>query len=143
MATVQLMALAAIGAVTALAAGEVSAQCCPSGGTVPGAKATTGMGEASPSAKNVSSDPAWGVYQFTRDGIDYVQVNDVYGAVRAAVGRAGDVSWVMPMGVDADRVTITQSAEIGSVIYSSDDFIVRVVKGSDKPSWIVVPRRRN
>ena len=137
------MVLGVIGAAATLISGGALAQCCPSGGTSPATKATTGLGEANPPARNLSADPAWRVYHFERDGINYVQVNDVYGKVHAAVGRVGDVAWVMPMGADADRVVVSPASDVGSVVYSSDDFIVRLVRGSDKPSWIVVPRRKN
>ncbi|QSQ35950.1 hypothetical protein ISN31_03365 [Xanthomonas translucens pv. translucens] len=125
-----------------LVSGDANAQCCPSGGTVPKAKATTGLGEASPAATDLSADPAWKIYQFERDGISYLQINDVDGRVRSAVGRVGDTAWAMPMGTDADRVSIASSSVLGTVVYSSDDFVVRVVKGAKKLSWIVVPLRK-
>ncbi|MCW0398749.1 hypothetical protein NG829_08365 [Xanthomonas sacchari] len=123
-------------------AAEAGAQCCPSGGTAPPLKAKTGLGEAAPAAANLSADPAWKIYQFERDGVSYLQINDIDGRVRAAVGRVGDTAWVMPVGVDADRVTVSTSSMGGAVAYNSDDFVVRVVSGTDKLSWIVVPLRK-
>lgn len=123
-------------------AGQAAAQCCPSGGTNPAPKATTGLGEASPAATDLSVDPAWKVYQFERDGITYLQVNDFERRVRSAVGRVGDTVWVMPVGVDADRVSIATGSTIGAVVYNSEDFVVRVVKGTDNISWIIVPLRK-
>ncbi len=55
------------------------AQCgCPSGGG-DAPKATSGLGEAMPDAIDLSSDPTWQVYEFERDGVRYVQVNDLSG----------------------------------------------------------------
>jgi hypothetical protein len=67
-------------------------------------KLETGLGEAFPQAPDLAPDRAWQVYEFERDGIRYVQINDAYGRVRAAVGRIDDTFWVMPIGKDADRV---------------------------------------
>lgn len=126
-------------------AANAAAQCCPSGGSgVPqGKTASTGLGEAAPAAANLSVDPAWSVYQFQRDGITYLQINDARGNVRAAVGRIGDTAWVMPMGRDVDAVTIASSATAGAVVYSSADFVVRVVSGANGVSWMIVPLRTN
>ncbi|MCI2243822.1 hypothetical protein L3067_04265 [Xanthomonas sp. PPL568] len=115
--------------------------CCPSGGSgspgsVPAAK---GLGESAPQAANLSADPEWGVYEFARDGINYLQINDSRGAVRAAVGRIDATAWVMPMGSDVDRVTVAASSSAGTVVYTSDRFVVRALKGSDGVSWIIVP----
>jgi len=125
--------------------GSAAAQCCPSGGsgTPTGRAATTGLGEASPPTANLSTSSAWGVYQFERDGLTYLQINDAQGKVRAAVGSAGTMVWVMPMGTDADRVSIAATSAVGSIVYSSDDFTVRVLEGTSGVSWIVVPRTGN
>ncbi|WP_439444491.1 hypothetical protein ABWU93_11605 [Xanthomonas translucens pv. translucens] len=129
----------AVTGAAALVAGGAFAQCCPSGGTV--LPASKGLGESAPAAQNLYIDPAWSVYQFERDGITYLQINDVQGRVRAAVARAGDTAWVMPMGRDVDKVRISSSSLLGSVVYDSNDFVVRFVSGA-KPSWIVVPLRK-
>ncbi|WP_082064768.1 hypothetical protein [Xanthomonas sp. MUS 060] len=125
-----------------LFSGHAAAQCCPSGGTV--LKTNTGLGEAKPLAQNLSTDSAWKIYRFERDGISYLQINDIEGRVRSAVGRIGDTAWVMPIGTDVDRVSIPLmgiSSMPGKVVYRSDDFIVMVVRGGDKGklSWIIVP----
>ncbi|WLA02775.1 hypothetical protein [Xanthomonas translucens] len=135
----EVVAASMLAGMALMVSGDAFCQCCPSGGTVPPAKAKTGLGEATPAAANLSADPAWKVYQFERDGITYLQINDIAGGVRSAVGRVGDTAWVMPVGVDADRVSIASSSVLGTVVYSSDDFVVRVVKGAKKLSWIVVP----
>lgn len=122
-------------------AGQAAAQCCPSGGSgSPIKPASTGLGETAPAATNLSTLPAWSVYEFARDGITYLQVNDAQGRVRAGVGRIAETAWVMPMGIDVDRVSIASSSVLGSVVYSSDDFTVRVLEGTNGISWVVVPR---
>ncbi|PPT93242.1 hypothetical protein XthCFBP4691_01120 [Xanthomonas theicola] len=116
--------------------------CCPSGGsgTPAGKVAATGLGESAPNAVDLSADPEWSVYEFEREGIRYVQINDLRGVVRAAAGAVGDRAWVMPMGTDVARVAIASDSQLGSVIYSSGDFEVRVIKGASGVSWVVTPR---
>lgn len=66
---------------------------------------TTGLGQAWPNATDVSVSPHYHVYVFVRDGIRYVQINDLNGTVRAAVAMADNVVLVLPVGVDAADVT--------------------------------------
>lgn len=89
---------------------DAAAKCgCPDDGH--GApKVDIGLGESFPQAPDLAPDPAWQVYQFERDGIRYVQINDANGNVRAAVGRIDNTFWVMPIGSDADRVSIRDVA---------------------------------
>lgn len=125
---------------TAAVATGVNAQCCPSGTSgSPRLLSSNGLGESAPRAANLSTDPAWRIYEFQRDGVNYLQVNDLAGNVRVAVGRVGDTAWVMPMGTDADRVSIPLGSGAGYVVYSSDDFIIRLLRGNKRTSWIVVP----
>jgi hypothetical protein len=65
----------------------------------------TGLGQAWPNATDVSVSPHYHVYVFVRDGIRYVQINDLNGTVRAAVAMADNVVLVLPVGVDAAHVT--------------------------------------
>jgi hypothetical protein len=83
---------------------HVFAQCCPGGGGAP--KPASGLGESQPLALDLAIDPEWQLYEFERGGIRYTQVNDSSGKVRAAVGRVDGVLWVMPIGQDADRVSV-------------------------------------
>jgi hypothetical protein len=66
---------------------------------------STGLGQAWPNATDVSVSPHYHVYVFVRDGIRYVQINDLNGTVRAAVAVADNVVLVLPVGVDAAHVT--------------------------------------
>lgn len=110
---------------------QIAAACCPTGGSgVP--KASTGLGESLPPAQDLAADPAWQVYEFERGGIRYLQINDSTGTVRAAVGRVDDVLWVMPVGTDADRVSLEPTPTTSgsrTVLYRSTD--IEVVRISD------------
>ena len=91
--------------VSMLMSSQVLAQCCPNtGGGAP--KPASGLGQSFPLAADLAVDPQWQVYEFERGGIRYTQINDSAGNVRAAVGRVDDVFWVMPVGGDADRVSV-------------------------------------
>lgn len=94
----------ALFAASLLMSPQVLAQCCPGGGDAP--KAASGLGQSVPPATDLAVDPEWQVYEFERGGIRYMQINDGSGKVRAAVGRIDDLFWVMPIGGDADRVSV-------------------------------------
>lgn len=68
--------------------------------------AAKGLGETAPLALNLSQDSNWRAYEFKRDGVWYLQVNDQAGRVRAIIGNIGDTFWTLPGGVDADRVSL-------------------------------------
>lgn len=65
---------------------------------------TSGLGKAWPNAQDVSTSPHWHVYVFTRDGVRYIQVNDLNGGVHGAVATAGGAVLVLPMGSDQTNV---------------------------------------
>lgn len=69
----------------------------------------TGLGQSWPNAADVSVSPHYHVYVFVRDGIRYIQINDLNGTVRAAAAIADDVVLVLPVGVDAPYVTVQHS----------------------------------
>ncbi|PPU71376.1 hypothetical protein XmelCFBP4644_16780 [Xanthomonas melonis] len=140
----------------ALMAGQVSAQtggCCAGG---VGAQATMGLGGRSPAAANLTLDPAWSIYEFQRDGVTYLQINDVAGEVRAVVARVDNALWVLPMGKDADRVIVpaantiwassstTSPAELGpsaKMVYQTAHFTVRVERQANVERWKISPTR--
>ena len=114
--------------------------CCPSGGN--GIVGTTGLGESSPDAFNVSTDSRWAVYQFARGGVDYTQINDAAGNVRAAVGNIGNTAWVLPLGNDADRVLLpgdTIPAGTRRSIYKSFKIEVIEIDAVNGLYWLVTP----
>ncbi|MCW0399150.1 hypothetical protein NB688_002552 [Xanthomonas sacchari] len=119
-----------------LAGAQVAQACCPDGGHGAPA-AAAGLGEALPKARNLALDPAWRIYEFQRDGVTYLQINDVAGTVRAAVGRVNDTLWVLPMGADVARVTlpVKGASATGAVVYQTSGFVVRVVPGSGGNTW--------
>ena len=69
----------------------------------------TGLGQSWPNATDVSVSPHYHVYVFIRDGIRYIQVNDLNGTVRGAVAVADHEVLVLPVGVDAQYVTASQA----------------------------------
>ncbi|MBB5875860.1 hypothetical protein [Xanthomonas sp. 3498] len=130
---------AAFAGLSALAAAGEAAACCPNDGNgSPKAVAKTGLGDAQPAALDLAQDPSWHVYQFARDGITYLQINDLTGNVRAGVGRVDSTAWVMPMGRDVDRVRLVTSAPAnGKVVFRSAEVVVFVVQSSSGDEWYV------
>ena len=114
--------------------------CCPSGGN--GLMSANGLGESEPAALNVSTDINWKVYQFTRGGVEYTQINDAGGGVRAATGNIGSTAWVLPLGTNADRVLLPGDAlPAGNrrSIFKSARIEVVLIETSVGPYWLIVP----
>ncbi len=112
------------------------------GGDVP--KAANGLGQAMPAAVDLASDPAWQVYEFERDGIRYLQINDATNSTRVAIGQIGATAWVLPIGRDADRVAIQAgppSAVTGRVVYRDDKVDVLHYQQSNQDRWIIRPTK--
>mgnify|MGYP003422914816 FL=1 len=128
-----------------------SAACgCPSDGHGNGKLSGSGLGESFPMSADLAVDPAWQVYEFERDGIRYVQVNDKAGRVRVAVGRIDDTFWVLPIGSDADRVSLGSRPLAvgkgvkpmlrsirGKSIYRSNDLEVVLHRNGDQDRWVI------
>ncbi len=117
------------------------AQCgCPDDGHGAPIMGGAGLGESFPATIDLAPDPAWQVYEFARDGIRYVQINDKAGRVRAAVGRIEDTLWVLPIGSDADRVSLSTSPLSkagGRPIYRSNEVEVVLYRGGNQDRWII------
>lgn len=128
-----------------LASPLASLACCPSDGNNPQKLASVGLGESFPTADAAAADATWAVYEFQRDGIRYVQANDRSGAVRAAVGRIGDTFWVLPIGVDADRVSVPGNAVAipaytsAKRVFGTDAIDVWVYQTTSGDWWAVTP----
>lgn len=125
--------------VCALIASPFANACCPDGGGGAPRKAS-GLGESFPVAADVAADPAWQVYEFERDGVRYVQVNDQSGLVRAAAGRIGGTFWVLPIGSDADRVRVPGQLLPniqGRTLYRSNDVEVVLYRTSNGDRWMI------
>lgn len=58
----------------------------------------TGLGESNPKAANLTMDPSLAIYELHRDGVTYLQINDVTGVVHAVVARVDNALWTLPMG---------------------------------------------
>jgi hypothetical protein len=125
--------------VCALIASPLANACCPDGGG--GApKTASGLGESFPVALDMVPDPAWQVYEFERDGVRYIQINDQSGTVRAAAGRIGGTSWVLPIGRDADRVKINGQPVPnihGRTLYHSNDVEVVLYRSINGDHWMI------
>lgn len=65
---------------------------------------SSGLGQSWPNATDVSASPHWHVYVFQRNGVRYVQINDLNGKVRAAFATASGSFLTLPVGSDAARV---------------------------------------
>ncbi|MEA9565087.1 MULTISPECIES: hypothetical protein [Xanthomonas] len=138
-----------------LVMGHAIAQtCCPSGGV--GVRAT-GLGENHPSATNLALDAAWSIYEFQRDGVTYLQINDTAGTVRAVVARVDNALWVVPMGKDVDRVSVPTTNSISEnavsfnvnsaisntsrMVYRNANFTVHVESQANGEHWRVSPSK--
>lgn len=134
------LAIKTIGALAvAMLAGIGSANaCCPGDGTV-ASLAATGLGESAPRATNLAVDPTWRIYEFQREGMLYLQINDASGVVRGAVGRAGELLWVLPMGKDVSRVTASTLVvpATAQLVYQTDNFTVYLIPSTSGERWIV------
>jgi hypothetical protein len=130
----------------AISSPVIAQQCCPSGG-VGSPKSVTGLGQSSPQAANLSIDPAWRVYQFERQGVHYLQINDYWGVARVGIGRIGTTAWILPMGADVDRVSLPGDAvPIGApktIFLSKDEEIVLYQNGSQQHWVIRLPQLSN
>lgn len=90
---------------------------------------STGLGQQWPNATDVSASQDFHVYVFVRDGINYIQVNDSNGTVRAAYATAADVVLPLPVGVDAQNATVAAEGSDSSsaeTVYSDDTTKVTV-----------------
>lgn len=76
--------------------------------------ANNGLGQAWPNAPDVSSSPRWHVYVFQRDGVRYIQVNDLNGTVRGAFATANGEYMALPIGTGTLRVDAAQQPPTAS-----------------------------
>ncbi|WP_230595963.1 hypothetical protein [Xanthomonas albilineans] len=117
---------------------QASAQtCCPGGGH--GISAANGLGESTPQAVTLAPNPDLRIFEVQRDGVRYLQVKDAGGRVRVAVGRIGAKLWVLPMGSDVARVSVSSSAS-ASEVYLTTDFVIRRRSGVHGDEWEITAR---
>ncbi|UGB38433.1 hypothetical protein [Frateuria soli] len=92
----------------------------------------TGLGQAWPNAQDVSASTHWHVYTFTNNGVQYVQVNDMYGNVRVAFGNVSGQFLVLPMGRDAQRLsTPQQTASTSTTAVPLTSYAETVYRGNN------------
>lgn len=91
---------------------------------------STGLGEASPHAPDVSKSPRWHVYVFARDGIRYFQINDASGTVRGAIATAHGTTLVLPIGKDASRIQVKHLAAVNLAVLAMNPSLETVYKDS-------------
>ncbi|WP_196240405.1 hypothetical protein [Dyella choica] len=87
----------------------------------------TGLGQSWPNATDVSVSPHYHVYVFVREGIRYIQVNNLNGTVLGAVALADNVVLVLPVGADAQYVTTRTSfaqSAAAEAVYSDSSTLV-------------------
>lgn len=96
------------------------------------ANSTAGLGQSWPNAQDVSSSPNWHVYVFDRNGVRYIQINDLNGNVRGAFATSSGNYLVLPIGTDAAHVATPQDPqppaanETGETVYRDNAVQVQV-----------------
>jgi hypothetical protein len=98
----------------------------PSGQSL--AVSSTELGKVSPSATNLSLVPDYQVFQFTRDGIRYLEVADAAGTPRAAFTVAQGALITLPIGQDAMQQVAVAPTWQATVF---DDGVIAVAKRLD------------
>lgn len=73
------------------------------------AQTAPGLGTNWPNAQDVSTNPQYHVYRWVQGNITYVQVNDIAGNVKFAVGAVNGAAFVLPVGAP-QTVQIQQPA---------------------------------
>jgi len=93
----------------------------------------SGLGQAWPNAPDVSASPRWHVYVFQRDGVRFVQVNDLNGRVLGAFATAGGQFLVLPMGSGANLTAGAADAAptTGETVYNDGTLQVTAAPASD------------
>ncbi|MBV6808703.1 MULTISPECIES: hypothetical protein [Xanthomonas] len=138
------------------ASSAVMAQCCGNGGV--GVHAITGLGDSNPKSANLAIDPSLAIYELHRDGVTYLQINDVTGVVRAVVARVDNALWTLPMGKDVERVILPTANKISAgtrpdnpatldaiqrsqarLVYKTKNFTALMRREATGDQWIVSP----
>ena len=105
--------------------------------------ATAGLGQSAPLAVNLSQDPAWLLYGFQRDGVMYLQINDLTGNVQLIIGNAGGTYFVLPAGNNPAKVSLPEqrigvpAGAVRSLIYQANDFSLVRYRSGDEVVWSV------
>lgn len=120
-----------------LAAGALVASLTSFGAMAGGALPATGLGQSWPNARDVSASPHWHVYVFERNGVRYVQINDLGGKVRAAFAASNGHVLALPVGSDASRVATPEEplpvsgSTAGDIVYQDRSVKVLMAPQAD------------
>ncbi len=120
----------------------VAMACCAGDGHSPN-QSMSGLGEPFPTSTDLSISSTWSVYEFERDGIRYLQINDKAGNVRAAVGHIPGTFWVLPIGSNADRVAVPGTSvpdSFGaptSLIYRNSEVEIWRYQSDKGDAWVI------
>lgn len=93
-----------------------------------------GLGQSWPNVPDISANPHYHVYRFDRDGVEYIQVNDLQGQVRGAIGIAQGVTLALPMGDDAQNVMVPADGsprDLTQVVYQDEGLVVGLLSQGD------------
>lgn len=104
--------------------------------TAQDATPATGLGQSWPNATDVSTNAHYHVYRFERDGVTYIQVNDLQGQVRAAIATTQSGALTLPVGMDAQHVKVVTgpaaaSLDATQVVYQDSVMTVTVLPQDD------------
>lgn len=94
---------------------------------------SNGLGQAWPNVADQSLNPNVHVFVFVRNGIKYVQVNDLNGNVLGAVGTVGGTRFALPMGASAQSVVANASTvpANATAVYQDADITMLAVPTSN------------
>lgn len=98
------------------------------------AVSATGLGQAWPNAPDVSRSAHYHVYRFERDGMTYIQVNDLQGKVLGAVAATQGATFALPIGAEAHNVKIGADrapTDLTEVVYQDDGLTVMAAPQGD------------
>lgn len=102
-----------------------------------GGLSSTGLGQSWPNSTDVSASPRWHVYVFQRNGVRFVQVNDLNGKVRSAFAAASGSFLALPVGSDAagvatpDEPLPATGSTAGDIVYQDSSVKVLVAPQAD------------
>lgn len=105
--------------------------------------AQRGLGQSFPATVSLSADPNWLLYGFQRDGISYLQVNDLAGRVELIIGNADGTFFPLPAGdrvvrtsLPGQRVPVPANA-VRTEIYRADEFALVLYKSATETLWSI------
>lgn len=75
------------------------------------------LGSSAPARANWSQSPNWQAFAYERQGVRYIQVNDLEGVVHVVVGITRARTLVLPLGTDADQVVVGLPTVHGATVY--------------------------